>query len=101
MQKVASNNFSQVSINICLAFPLFLSTSDHNSNAALRLVYGPPAMSASDVAPVLPPNAVTETNQETLAQLKHDLAWISENELSGADSYRTFWYDEQGRPFGG
>ena len=66
--------------------------------AALRL-YGPSAMSASDIVPVLPPNAVTETNRETLVWLKHDMTWISENELSAADSYRMFGYDEQGRPF--
>ena len=56
-------------MKIPLAFPLFLSLTDHNFNAALQL-YGPPAMVASDIIPALPPN---ETNRDTLARLIHDL----------------------------
>ena len=87
-------------MKIRLSLPLFLSASEHNYNVALRL-YGPPAMAGSDIIPVLPHNAVTETNRETLVQLKHDLAWISDNALSAGDAYCMLSHDEQGRPFWG
>ena len=50
-------------MNICFAIPLFLSSSDHHYNVTLQF-YGPSAMFLSDVIPALPPNTVTETNQE-------------------------------------
>ena len=40
------------------------------------------------VVPALPTNAVTETNQETLTRLRHDLACVGEQLLSAADEYR-------------
>jgi len=83
-----------------VAFPLFLSLTDHNFNAALQL-YGPPAMFVDDVIPALPPNAVSETDRETLVRLKHDLAWIGEQQLSAADAYRMYGYDELDQPFWG
>jgi hypothetical protein len=44
---------------------------------------------------------VPETNRETLVQLKHDLAMTSEQELSAADLYRLYRYDELDQPFWG
>jgi len=70
---------------------LLLSTSpDHNYNAALRL-YGPPAMFQDDLKlPAKPCNAITETNNETLRRLSHDLTGINNVELSAIDGYRMF-----------
>ena len=73
-------------MRIHLSLHLFLSASEHNYNVALGL-YGPPAMARSGIIPVLPLNAVTETNRETLVWLKHDLVWISEDALSAGDAY--------------
>ena len=87
-------------MRIHLSIPLFLSASDHSYNVALRL-YGPPAMFANNIIPALPLNAVPETNRESLVRLKHDLAWIGEQHLFAADSYRFFGYDELDQPFWG
>ena len=70
-------------MKVPLVFPFFMSSADHNYTAALQL-YGPPAMYSNDVIPALPPNAVTETNRETLVRLKHDLPWIEEQQLTAA-----------------
>ena len=43
-----------------MAFPLFLSSRDHNFNAALQL-YGPQAMFANNIVPAQPHNVVTES----------------------------------------
>ena len=58
-------------------------------------------MFASDIIPALPPNVVPETNRETLVRLKHDVALISEQQLSATDLYRLFGHDELDRPFWG
>ena len=84
-------------MKVPFVFPLFLSTLDHNYNAALQL-YGPPAMFANDVIPALPPNAVTETNLETLVRLKHDLSWIDEQLLTKADAYRMYMFNIVQKP---
>ena len=90
-------------MKIRVAVPLFLSALDYNYNAALRL-YGPPAMFAEGsipIIPALPFNVVTESNRETLVRLKHDLAWIGEQQLSAADAYRMCVCDELEQPFWG
>ena len=90
-------------MKIRVAVPLFLSASDYNYNAALRL-YGPPPMLAEGsipIIPALPSNVVTESNRETLVRLKHDLARIGEQQLSAADAYRMCVCDELEQPFWG
>ena len=56
-------------------------------------------MNVNDVVPALPPNALPETNRETLARLQHDLAWIDLQLQTAADEYRMYVYD--GQPFWG
>ena len=82
-----------------MAFSLFLSSaSDHNYNASLRL-FSLPAMFASDLLlPSPPPNAVRETNLETLRRLGHDLALLDQGELTAVDAYRLFGNAADGRP---
>eukprot|EP00590_Aulacoseira_subarctica_P009092 CAMPEP_0172414892 /NCGR_PEP_ID=MMETSP1064-20121228/1498_1 /TAXON_ID=202472 /ORGANISM="Aulacoseira subarctica , Strain CCAP 1002/5" /LENGTH=209 /DNA_ID=CAMNT_0013151755 /DNA_START=71 /DNA_END=700 /DNA_ORIENTATION=- len=81
--------------------PLFLGAGDHNYNAALRL-FGSPSMFASDLRlPAMPPNAVGESNWETLVRLGEDLTLITDDQLSALDSYRLFGHDEMGQPFWG
>mmetsp|Transcript_1161 Transcript_1161/g.1777 ORF Transcript_1161/g.1777 Transcript_1161/m.1777 type:complete len:186 (+) Transcript_1161:169-726(+) len=58
-------------------------------------------MTGSDIVPALPPNAITETNRETLVRLKQDLKWISDGALSAGDENRMFAHDEHGQPFWG
>ena len=48
----------------------------------------PPEMLSSDIIPALPSDAVTETNRETLAWLKHDLMLIEDHIISTGDEYR-------------
>ena len=76
-------------MHLRLALSLLLSTSpDHNYNAALRL-YGPFAMFSPDLQlPSKPHNSMTETNDETLRRLGHDLTGIDCEELSSIDTYR-------------
>ena len=57
-------------------------------------------MFASGVVPSLPPNAVTESNQDTLVWLKSKLQWFSGDMLSAAEAYRMLWHDERGQPCG-
>ena len=78
-------------MKISMAFSLFLSSRDHNFNAALQL-YGPPAMFANNIVPALPLNVVTETNQETLAWMRQDLAWIDEQLLTAIFRYLASYY---------
>ena len=58
-------------------------------------------MVVNDVVPALPPNAVAETNRETLARLQHDLAWIDLQLQTAADEYRMYVYDGLEQPFWG
>ena len=65
-------------------------------------------MTGNDIVPMLPLNAIKETNQETLVRLKQDLEWISDGALSAGDEYRIagdeyrmFAHDEHGQPFWG
>lgn len=84
-------------MKIPLVLPLFLSSTDHSYNAALRL-FGPPAMFGNDIVPALPTNAVTETNRETLTRLRHDLACVDKQLLSAADEYRMYVDDGHNQP---
>ena len=55
-------------------------------------------MFSSDVRlPVMPAFAVRETNWDTLLRLGRDLTLVGNHQLSAADSYRFYWYDEQDR----
>mmetsp|Transcript_7148 Transcript_7148/g.10388 ORF Transcript_7148/g.10388 Transcript_7148/m.10388 type:complete len:180 (+) Transcript_7148:124-663(+) len=55
-------------------------------------------MFSSDLRlPVMPVFAVRETNWDTLLRLGRDLTLVGNNQLSAADSYRFYWYDEQNR----
>ena len=84
-----------------LPFPLFLSSTDHNYSAALRL-YGPPAMFTRDMQmPSEPPNVVRETNRETLCRLGRDLSLIGGEELTVIDAYRLFLPDACNHSFWG
>ena len=58
-------------------------------------------MVANDVVPALPPNAVAETNRETLARLQHDLAWIDLQLQTATDEYRMYVYDGLEQPYWG
>ena len=63
---------------------------------------GPPAMTSRYFGlPAMPASAVRETNRETLERLEHDLTLIDDDQLSAADSYRLFGYDELDRSFWG
>ena len=64
-------------------------------------VYGPPEMTARYFGVPAMPSAVRETNRETLERLEHDLTLIDDDQLSAADSYRLFGYDELDRSFWG
>jgi len=88
-------------MKLLMAFSLFLSSADHNNNAALRIC-GPPTMFANELClPSMPPNAVGESHRETLHQLGHDLAQIDDQKLSALVSYRMFGHDEFDHPFWG
>ena len=76
-------------MRIRVALLLILSSSGHNHQAVMHL-YGPPAMLASDIVPALPLDAVTESNQVSLARLKHDVALIREQTLSATELYRFY-----------
>ena len=84
-------------MKIPLVLPLFLSSTDHSYNVALRL-FDPPAMFGNDIVPALPTNAVTETNRETLTRLRHDLACVNKQLLSAADEYRMYVDDGHNQP---
>ena len=84
-------------MKIPLVLPLFLSSTDHSYNVALRL-FDPPAMFGNDIVPALPTNAVTETNRETLTRLRHDLACVDKQLLSAADEYRMYVDDGHNQP---
>lgn len=84
-----------------MSLPLYVGTGDHNYAAVLRL-FESPSMIASDLqTPDMPPNAVGESNWETLVRLGEDLTLINDDQLSALDSYRLFCHDEVGRPFWG
>ena len=74
-----------------LALSMLLSTpSEHKYNIAMYL-YDPPAVFQDDLKlPPKPYNAKTETNDETLRRLSHDLTGIINKELSVIDRYRMF-----------
>mmetsp|Transcript_14017 Transcript_14017/g.20062 ORF Transcript_14017/g.20062 Transcript_14017/m.20062 type:complete len:283 (+) Transcript_14017:154-1002(+) len=100
LQKSAKNIVTE-EMRLRLAFPLFLSSADHNYNAALCIV-GPLAMFANEMClSSMPPNAVRESNRETLHRLGGDLAQIDNQQLSAVDSYRMLGHDECDRPFWG
>mmetsp|Transcript_8696 Transcript_8696/g.12683 ORF Transcript_8696/g.12683 Transcript_8696/m.12683 type:complete len:186 (-) Transcript_8696:1246-1803(-) len=56
-------------------------------------------MLASDIVPALPLDAVTESNQVTLARLNHDVALIREQTLSAAELYRFYVKSEGGHSY--
>jgi len=58
-------------------------------------------MIVNDIVPVLPPDAVTETNRVTLTRLKHDLVLVDEQLLSTADAYRMYVCSGFDPPFWG
>ena len=88
-------------MNIRLVMSLFLGSADHSYNAALQ-IFGNPSMFAADLClPALPPNAVRETNRDTVERLGCDLILIGNQQLSAADSYRLYGFDETDRPFWG
>jgi hypothetical protein len=78
-------------MHLRLAFSLLLSTSSEpNYNAAMYL-YEPPAMFQEELKlPPKPCNAMTETNDEILRRLSHDLTSITNEELSAVNGYRMF-----------
>ena len=82
--------------------PLFLSSMDHNYNAALRL-FGPPSIFDDDLyLPPLPPNTVMETNFEALVRIGRELDLIENQQVSSAvEMYRRFGFDENDRPYWG
>ena len=82
--------------------PLFLSSMDHNDNAALRL-FGPPSIFDEDLyLPPLPPNTVMETNFEALVRIGRELDLIENQQVSSAvEMYRRFGFDENDRPYWG
>ena len=59
-------------------------------------------MVSNDVnIPTLPHDAVTETNRETLARLREDLAWIDDRRMVAGDEYRMYVNNDVDPPFWG
>ena len=62
-------------------------------------LYGPHSMFCRELAlPSVPPNALRETNVETLRRLGHDLSCIKRKELMALDAYRLFGHIPGGEP---
>ena len=89
-------------MRVSLAVPLFLSSRDHNYNAALRH-FGPPSMFDDDLyLPPLPPNTAMETNREALIRIGRELDLIENQQFSSAvEMYRRFAFYENDRPYWG
>lgn len=86
-------------MDLCLTMPLVLGSADHSYNTALQ-IFDSPAMFSDDLClPTMPSYAGHETNWGTLEWLRCDLTLISDQQLSAANSYWLYGYDELDQPF--